>query len=599
MRSNLIQNLIHHLEVGAGARYLRFVALAAAVIALGVLYDVRSARSFSSSEAMDTAQLAHNIASGQGYTTKFIRPFSLYLVQSHSAGNSPAALSDTNADPALLKTAHPDLANAPVYPVMLAGLMKVFPFDFNVEIKRPFWSDKGSFQRYQPEFLITIFNELLLLVAVLLTFLLAKNLFDSGIAWLSAILVLCCEELWHFSAAGISTILLLNIFLLLSLCLLRIDRSARDTDAPVNFLLPILTGALVGFGALTRYSFAWLIIPVTVFLILFGGGKRFPRVLAMFTAFVVILVPWIVRNELVSGTAFGTAGYALIENTAIFPKFQLERSLHPDLSHAFWLKAYFLKLAAGLRDIFENALPRLGGSWASILFLAGLLLRFRSLAAQRLRYFVLMCLAIFIIIQALGRTGISEESTGINSENLLILLAPVVFIYGASFFFTLLGQIRFALPQLQYLVIFIFAGLCCLPMFFSLMVKSSPVNYPPYYPPEIEIVSGYMNTNELMMSDVPWAVAWYGNRQCVWLSLDAQDEFTAVNKIKPVQALYLTPKTTDGRFLSDWMEGSDRGWGNFLFQMLTDKRIPTGFPLTKMPTGYFPERIFLTDRQRW
>ena len=64
-----------------------------------------------------------------------------------------------------------------------------------------------------------------------------------------------------------------------------------------------------------------------------------------------------------------------------------------------------------------------------------------------------------------------------------------------------------------------------------------------------------MKPNELMMSDVPWAVAWYGDRQCVWLTRDAQAEFFAINDyLKPVQALYLTPETMDGRFVSDWVQ---------------------------------------------
>ena len=47
--------------------------------------------------------------------------------------------------------------------------------------------------------------------------------------------------------------------------------------------------------------------------------------------------------------------------------------------------------------------------------------------------------------------------------------------------------------------------------------------YPPYFPPEIQQIAGWMKPDELMMSDVPWAVAWYGDRQCVWLSLDCAD----------------------------------------------------------------------------
>ena len=69
--------------------------------------------------------------------------------------------------------------------------------------------------------------------------------------------------------------------------------------------------------------------------------------------------------------------------------------------------------------------------------------------------------------------------------------------------------------QLRYVVIVVFAGLSCLPMMFTLLSpKTMPVVYPPYYPPDIQQTAGWMKPDELMMSDVPWAVAWYGNRQC-------------------------------------------------------------------------------------
>ena len=108
-----------------------------------------------------------------------------------------------------------------------------------------------------------------------------------------------------------------------------------------------------------------------------------------------------------------------------------------------------------------------------------------------------------------------------------------------------------------------------------------------------------MQPEELMMSDVPWAVAWYGQRQCLWLTLDAQDDFFAVNALKPVRALYLTPLTMDGKFVSEWMRASKRSWGQFVLQTLIDKQVPDLFPLAKAPEGFLPDQLFLTDRQRW
>ena len=63
---------------------------------------------------------------------------------------------------------------------------------------------------------------MLLLVVVVLTFFLARKLFDTNVAWLSAILVLGCELLWRFSVSGLSTMLLMIIFFGLIWCILRI-----------------------------------------------------------------------------------------------------------------------------------------------------------------------------------------------------------------------------------------------------------------------------------------------------------------------------------------------------------------------------------------
>ena len=111
------------------------------------------------------------------------------------------------------------------------------------------------------------------------------------------------------------------------------------------------------------------------------------------------------------------------------------------------------------------------------------------------------------------------------------------------------------------------------------------------------------------MSDIPWAVAWYGQRQCVWLTLkcapDAKDtttheDFFAINDYqKPINALYLTPKTMDARFLSQWIKAGERSWGNFILEFFVSKRVPYNFPLSQSPAGWMPEQLGLTDWQRW
>jgi hypothetical protein len=599
-----IQEIIHFIEVGAGKRLFRFVLPVLAVLGLAFLYDIRAYRNFSTTEAMDSAQLARNIAQGKGYTTLYIRPLSLYLVQQKNQGKAMPSSPGSPPDYAQVRTAHPDLANPPVYPLVLAGLMKILPFHFTVNLKGGFWTNNGIFWRYQPDFLIAVFNELLLVAAAVIAFFIAKKLFDDRVAWLSFVLILGCEFLWRFSVSGLSTTLVLLNFLVLAWCVLKTEELGREPQADTMQILfwAALAGIVTGIGALTRYSFGWTIIPVVIFLLLFSGPGRLLNTVAAFAAFAIVLTPWIARNLAVGGAPFGTAGYSIFEGTSLAPGGQLERSLHPDFLDALWPSPYGHKLLTNLAPLFQGDLFKLGGSWVSVLFFAGLLLGFRSPAARRMRYFLMMCLGMFILAQSLGRTSLSDDSPEINSENLLALVAPLVFIFGAAFFFILLDQMTLPALELRYMVIGIFIALCCLPLFFAMVFKTLPVRYPPYFPPDIERTAAWMKPNELMMSDVPWAVAWYGQRQCAWVTEDADSQFFAVNDyIKPVSALYLTMRTMDGHLVSECFRAGQDSWGHFVLEALAQNKIPGNFPLHHAPSGSagISSGLFLTDVDRW
>jgi hypothetical protein len=154
------------------------------------------------------------------------------------------------------------------------------------------------------------------------------------------------------------------------------------------------------------------------------------------------------------------------------------------------------------------------------------------------------------------------------------------------------------------------------------------------------------------MSDIPWAVAWYGKRPSVWLSLKltdtrAKEDFQAIDRVRKIGALYLTArslKNMDIKSLADWArsDAPDREWENLrklvtdLGQAMTDenakpayverlraiygivernwvrggggdwesfvlgifvkREVPSGFPLQRAVGGIIPE-IFLMESQ--
>jgi hypothetical protein len=246
----------------------------------------------------------------------------------------------------------------------------------------------------------------------------------------------------------------------------------------------------------------------------------------------------------------------------------------------------------------------------SAFFLVGLLMNFRRLAIQRLRYFLLFCLPVVMVVQAMGRTQLSEYSPELNTENLLVLLAPIIIVYGVGFFMVLLDQLELPLHYLRYVIMTAFAIVVSLPLVLVFFPPApSPLAYPPYLSPRIQLIAGWMKEDELMMSDVPWAVAWYGHRQTVWLTRHLQpppseanspDTYFAINDLqKPIRAVYMTQQTMDARFLTDWVKAGERSWGNFLIDTMLRREVPPWFPLRAAPAGFLPDQLFLSDWERW
>jgi hypothetical protein len=662
--SGTLQKLIHTTEMGAGSRVLKCVVGILGLTALAVFYDGVAFRNFSSSEAMDTAQLARNLGEGRGFSTDFVRPFSIHLMlrattnklaDLRPSGEAATAKPATPEQKLLIRRLHldephPDLANAPLYPALLAAALKLNPF--------PYSSAGGQvFKIYKPELWIAGVNQLLLLLAAFLVFVLARKLFDERVAWVSTVLFAGAELFWRFSLNGVPTMLAINLVLGLIWVLAAADRQAREevpSPAAPNLMAgeedvsaalasaarssgatarwAVAAGVLVGLAALSRYSFGFLMVPVAIFLATLPGGRRIPGAVYAVLSFLAVMAPWVARNYAVSGTPFGTAGYAVCEGTALFPDDQLQRALNPNF---FGLSGadFFRKLLTGLKEILRDDLPRLGGSWVTAFFLTGLLVPFRNSALGRLRWFVAGTVVLFAVVQALARTWVSTETPEVSSENLLAVFAPTVFIFGTSLFFILLDRIGVPFPGARETLVGVFLAVGCLPLLLTLVApKPSPVSYPPYFPPWIEDKASFLRTKDLAMSDVPWAMAWYGSRQSVWWSLKYRNEpsdkwrndfFEVNNFIKPVQGLYLSAKAMKavesqtlwewGHFsemdrpaasaeasagLWQWREGEPSGeWAPFLLQTLVKRQVPTGFPLRAAPRGVVPE-LFLTDSER-
>ncbi len=626
-----LQEWIHQMEVGGGTRYVRLAVAIFGFLALALLYDLFEYQNLSAPEAMDAAQVARNLSRGNGFTTQFVRPLSLHLVEQHQQSRGVL----TN-DFGMLNEGHPDLANPPLYPLMLAGAMRVLPFHYEIPRGR-------QFRHYQPDLMLALVNQALFLVLAWLTFLLARRLFDPSVAWGAVIALVVSELLWRISISGLPTMLLSNILVLLVICLSTLERRAAELPEARRplILLGLAAGLLVGLGALTQYSFGWLIFLVGLFLAAYVPRSRWAVTLAAVFAFLLVFSPWLVRNHSLSGEWFGTAGYACLEDIYPLKGDEIERSLEVPKAESNPADAALRKVIVNLPPLLQNQVVALGANWLTPFFLVSLLVPFMDPGRNRLRWFVAAALLLGLIVQALGKSNLASDSPA-KDGHLLVVLTPLVCIFGFAFFATLLDQLPLTLFRGREVVTAAFLVLLALPLILTLLPPRRIIHaFPPYHPLYLQIMSDWLDKDEMMMGDLPWANAWYGDRQCVWLPLNLSDpqhqnDFYAINdRRKPVRAIHFTHRTLDEpmltRFYSDPAEGS---WEHFVFGLIqAHSRIrqslrqnapegpvpeklqanimafweatfhqlaPEGFPLKQCPLSYVQAgQLFLTDRDRW
>ena len=96
-----------------------------------------------------------------------------------------------------------------------------------------------------------------------------------------------------------------------------------------------------------------------------------------------------------------------------------------------------------------------------------------------------------------------------------------------------------------------------------------------------------------------------GGKADVRIAVAAAEEgaglvWTVSNKARCVKAKFLSIGDRENRLKNPQSQpGGSRSWGSFIIMGVLQNQIPKGFPLRNAPTGFLPDRMFLTDRERW
>jgi hypothetical protein len=567
--ADAVQRAVHALEAGGLAVWVKRALVVVALGGLALFYLMHEFRGLATSQAMDQAQIGREIASGHGWRTNFIRPRAVGQLQGHGKDVAKRIWLDTY--------------NAPLPP--LVDAIALLPL-------KSHWKMTSRDSVYIGDKAIAAMSIFLFFASVGVLFLTARRLFDQRIALLSCGLVLLCDTIWQYSLSGLPQMLLLLIFNAAIYCLTR-ALQAQIAGAPFRFWLAA-TGIAFGLLALSHALTIWMFAGALVCSILFFR-PRGQAVVIMAIAFAIIYTPWLARNFLICGHPGGVAFYSVLDG------------IHQ--SEAAWMRHVNLDLSsvdpAGFKNkIIANLLGQmdrlfeyLGWSVVAPMFFVSLLHAFKRPDTGAMRW---MILAMWLgAVFGMATYGINEEQ-GVAANQLHLLFIPLMSCYGLAFLLVLWNRLEISMRIARVGFQVLLFLLCALPLIFTLPIIASykpSIRWPPYVPPYISVINDWMRPEEIIASDMPWAVAWYANRRSIWLP-ETQRVFTDFSDYNtlgaPVNGLYLTPISGSQNKLNDILKGEYKDWAAVILRSDLQK-----FAL-KWATllGLQNECIFFSDHDR-
>jgi hypothetical protein len=482
-------------------------------------------------DAMEYAQIARNVAAGHGFTTDVLRPLAL---AAHPGSVAPGGA---------LSASPPDLTHPPLYSFLLALLFGALG------------AGDGP---------VVLLSALCYLLLIPVVYALASRWFNRTVAVVSALVIICWRQTVGYAITGLPVLL---VMLLVTLLLLLLHRVSED---PRRLGRLAMAGAVLGLCYLAEYSSILFLLPIGVYLglavrasggvtpgyasgapsgrpapegqrRLAGGetrglpnaaGLQIPasaliRVAVFLAAFLVIAGPWMLRNaRLGVHPVFGLRSYELVMGTNVHPGYSLYRAA--DLSEVapmtLSMLAQLVRKGVVASGSLYDQLPQIPGIWLTPFVVLSLFYRFRRPGVEPLRWCALGMLATLAAASIFYRATFEIEQ--------YVPFVPFLTVIGVAALVRLASErdlpplaIRALLATLVLVTAF--------PLAVSLKFGAAAVS-------GID-TSGLAQISTpreaVLASDVPWAVAWYGNRRSMWLPQTEKD----LERLAPqIQGIYLT-----------------------------------------------------------
>lgn len=468
--------------------------------------------------AMEQAQIARSVAQGKGFVTGMLRPIEVMNVAAHAADKKLP----------LDYQAMKDTTYPPLNIAAMAVALKLTGCD-DFEATR--MTDGGYV--YTPDRVISATSIFFFCIAIVLTYTLVARLFDEVVACVTCCFMLLSELVLSYAVSGLPQPMMMCFMLAGMHLFLSSVRMLQEKSVYWSLLYLSLAFVCMGLMCLSGWMGIWIAGGLLLFCCFYYRPAG-SYVLTSAVVLLLLLLGSAICNYLSTGSILGNAMLGLYNSFGAGEEYAMRAASlnNVPLQGSNVVLNFLSHTVYQLRDLYVN----MGAILVVPFFFLSLLNRFKRDDVQAMKWAVFSMWAIACVGMALFGENKPE-----SASQLAIVFVPLFVAFGIALVFNFLGRLKYestTFNQARGLAIFILIIFSAGPFMATLpralymgiwLGDRGRPQYPPYYPPALNVNLPNMTAPEhVIVTDQPWAVAWYANRKALWIPRTVYEFSTAL-----------------------------------------------------------------------
>lgn len=479
--------------------------LAAALVLLCFIQLFFTFKGLEKAEAMDQAQIARQLARGEGFTSKCMSPFDIYI-------RSKTQEEDLHFDH------YKATSYAPLHSAVLAVALRATGYH-KFEQKRMV---EDVEMVYDGDRVVAGVSTIFFILALVLSYILIRRLFDEILAATTVLLMGFSKLLLNFSVSGLAQPMLMCMFIGAMCCICAAVRANEENRNNHVLIYNILAYICVILMCFTNRISIWCMLGLIIFTGMYFRPKGLYAIIGTVMGIACILIPTTLLLQPGGGigVAFQQAFYGGfgVGGTEQIMRSTDEYGLNVSSAN------FFLRLLGATFEQSSTVYQSMGSIIVTPFFLLSLFNRYRNSVINALKWVIFTCWLCVCCGMALF-----GETTLMGLSQISVIFTPFFTAYGLSLVFIFLARLQieenfvsirnFAIASIFIISSgkFIFEFPKELQIGFITSARGIP-HFPPYYPNKLNgKLHDITNPRDIIVTDQPWAVAWYADRKALWI----------------------------------------------------------------------------------